>query len=206
MSRRRAANSSGVSAAKDASKRCAKTVSMPALPISEIFSPRLERRAGAVAGEKNSRGNGSKVRAAAARPRSRAAPQTWESMARCPRCTPSKLPMAIAVSDADRAWRTIFTGSFVAREVAQAKSHHRERGEVRDGAHDDRERELERALRGGDLEPRKLASHRIPERAAHEVERHHELEEERGPSRFRPVRPRAPHEPPEPARVEARPQ
>src|SRR5579862_3647886 len=194
MSRRRAANSSGVSAAKDASKRCAKTVSMPALPISEIFSPRLERRAGAVAGEKNSRGNGSKVRAAAARPRSRAAPQTWESMARCPRCTPSKLPMAIAVSDADRAWRTILTASFVAREVAQAKSHHRERCEVGDAADDNDERELQRAFRGGDLEPRQLASHRIPERAAHEIERHHELEEERSPSRLGMVDTRAAQE------------
>jgi hypothetical protein len=52
---------------------------------------------------RNSRGSGSKVSTALARPRSRACAATLRISAAWPRCTPSKLPIASAVSAAGRA-------------------------------------------------------------------------------------------------------
>jgi len=81
---------------------------MPVASIAASFSARLERRAGASRGAKNSRGSGSKVSAALASPRAFAAAHTCASIAWWPRCTPSKLPMAIAVGAGAAAWRRIF--------------------------------------------------------------------------------------------------
>jgi hypothetical protein len=65
--------------------------------ISAMRSASEVSRAGAVAGEKNSRGNGSNVSTAGSSVRARASATTRSRIAAWPRCTPSKLPMAIAV-------------------------------------------------------------------------------------------------------------
>jgi hypothetical protein len=103
----RSSNSAGVMAAKSRSKRSTIAVSRPVRASSSSFSCRLEMRAGASPGTKNSRGRGSKVSAADARPRRRASATTLASIAWWPRCTPSKLPMASAALPGIAAWRAI---------------------------------------------------------------------------------------------------
>src|SRR5258706_15302296 len=173
--------------------------------ISTRRSERQVSRGGAVASEKNSRGSGSKVSTAGSTESARASATTRSRIAAWPRCTPSKLPMAIAVRGPPLlGWRTIRTALLVAREVAHAKSHHREGPEVGERCAPDHERELDRALRGAHREPRAFAAHAVPEDAAHEIERDRDLEEERGPSRLGAKHAGSAHQPPEPRRVEAR--
>src|SRR6185369_1898265 len=198
----RASNSAGGIAANFRLKRSTIVPSIPALAMRPSFSTRLDSRAGASPGAKNSRGRGSNVTAALARLRSRAARTTCASIAWCPRCTPSKLPMASATSPAGPAWRRIFTRSLVVREIARPQAHEPQGREVRGGSREYHPRELRRARRRRNLEPRRFAPHGIPQGPAHHVERDHELEEESSPSRLRDVGARAAHEPPEPCRVE----
>src|SRR5688572_24199825 len=149
-------------------------------------SASVVRRAGASAGAKCSRGSGSKVRMALRQRRAMALRLRCATIAWWPRCTPSKLPMAMALSLAPgRGWRTTFIGSLVAGEVARAEAHHAQRGEVGERGGDDHQRELGRARARGDLEPRGLASHGVPDGAAHEIEGDRELDQERGPPGFR---------------------
>ncbi|OQA29885.1 MAG: hypothetical protein BWY57_03169 [Betaproteobacteria bacterium ADurb.Bin341] len=90
-------NSSAERAAKCALKAQTIVISTPLAAMSSSFSRRMVRRAGAEAGAKNSRGCGSKVSTAGTRCKSFATPTSRSSRATCPRCTPSKFPIARAV-------------------------------------------------------------------------------------------------------------
>src|SRR5262245_49993205 len=87
---------SALIAARRASKRATCTCSMPAWASSASLSRRRVMRAGAASGEKNSLGCGSKVRMVGTSFASRALAVTRSMSARCPRCTPSKLPIVSA--------------------------------------------------------------------------------------------------------------
>ena len=75
------------------------------------------------------------------------------------------------------------SAQLVAREVAQAQAHRRRATRSTPTAPAAMtSASLHRARRGRDLEPRRLAAHRVPERAAHHVQRHGELAAGRRPS------------------------
>ena len=93
----RSMNWSADSAANAALKRHTMACSTPASASNSIFSRKVVNRAGAEAGLKNSRGCGSKVRMVGGSENSRATSPRRPNKAPCPRCTPSKLPMATAV-------------------------------------------------------------------------------------------------------------
>ena len=87
---------SGSRPARAASKGSTTTKSAPASPSSSTRRASGRIRGGASAGAKKRAGWGSKVSAPARAPRAPAWARAAASSAWCPRCTPSKLPMAIA--------------------------------------------------------------------------------------------------------------
>src|SRR5579884_1178538 len=86
--------SSALSAARARSKGSTIPCSRPRRRTNETRSSRVVIWAGQLAGSSTQRGWGSKVIQAAVAPWARATSTTFRSTAWCPRCTPSKLPMA----------------------------------------------------------------------------------------------------------------